>query len=207
MKERKSPFLPIVMGSILTLLGIMNTEAKSTNTLELATLGGGCFWCVEAVFERVPGVNAVISGYAGGQTPKPDYESVCSGTTGHAEVVQVEYDPGKITYEELLDLFWEAHDPTTRNRQGADSGTQYRSIILYSNAAQKAAAEKSVQAAGKRFQDPITTELKALEKFFPAEAYHQDYFRKNPNAAYCAYVIRPKLEKLGTRSTGAKPSP
>ncbi len=163
---------------------------------EKATLGGGCFWCVEAVLERIPGVLSVVSGYAGGQTKDPDYKQVCSGDTGHAEVVQVEFDPTRVTYDQLLAAFWKAHDPTTPNRQGADKGTQYRSIILYHDEAQRTAAEKSKAAAAADFADPIVTEIQRLEKFYPAEDYHQDYFAKNPNAPYCVYVIKPKLQKL-----------
>jgi peptide-methionine (S)-S-oxide reductase len=163
---------------------------------EFATFGGGCFWCVEAAFESFRGVKAVTSGYAGGQTADPTYEQVCTGKTGHAEVVQVEFDPTQISYEQLLEIFWEAHDATTLHRQGADVGTQYRSIILYQNEDQKRAAEKSKQAAQKKVSEPIVTELVALTKFYPAEEHHQDYFQKHPNAPYCAVVISPKLRKL-----------
>jgi len=163
---------------------------------ELATFGGGCFWCVEAAFETFKGVRAVTSGYAGGETPNPSYEQVCTGKTGHAEVVQVEFDPTQISYEQVLEIFWEAHDPTTLHRQGADVGTQYRSIILYHNADQKKTAEKSKQEARKKFSDPIVTEIVPLTKFCPAEEYHQDYFQRRPNAPYCAVVISPKLQKL-----------
>lgn len=166
------------------------------NTTELATLGGGCFWCTEALYETFDGVKAVTSGYAGGHKSSPTYKEVCSETTGHAEVVQIEYDPTKITYEQVLEIFWDVHDPTTLNRQGADAGTQYRSIILYHNDAQKLAAEKSKAAAARKFKEPITTEIGPLKTFYTAEDYHQDYFRKNPKAPYCAYVISPKLQKL-----------
>jgi len=169
---------------------------NSTNKTELATFGGGCFWCMEAVFERLDGVKSVTSGYAGGTKENPTYKEVCTGVTGHAEVIQIEFDPHKISYEKLLEVFWEAHDPTTMNRQGADAGTQYRSLILYHNDAQKQAAEKSKELAQWRFPRPIVTEIVPLTKFFKAEEYHQDYFRKNPNAPYCAVVISPKLEKL-----------
>ena len=169
---------------------------NSTNKTELATFGGGCFWCLEAVFERLDGVKSVTSGYAGGTKENPTYKEVCTGVTGHAEVIQIEFDPHKISYEKLLEVFWEAHDPTTMNRQGADAGTQYRSVILYHNDAQKQAAEKAKELAQWRFPRPIVTEIVPLTKFFKAEEYHQDYFRKNPNAPYCAVVISPKLEKL-----------
>jgi len=142
------------------------------------------------------GVKSVTSGYAGGTKENPTYKEVCTGVTGHAEVIQIEFDPQKISYEKLLEVFWEAHDPTTMNRQGADAGTQYRSVILYHNDAQKQAAEKSKELAQWRFPRPIVTEIIPLTKFFKAEEYHQDYFRKNPNAPYCAVVISPKLEKL-----------
>ena len=172
------------------------TNMSSTNRTELATLGGGCFWCVEAVYERLPGVKSVSSGYAGGHTPNPTYQEVCTGDTGHAEVTQIEFDPTQITYEQLLAVFWEAHDPTTLNRQGADAGTQYRSVIFYKTDAQKAAAEISKQAAAKMFSQPIVTEIAPLTVFYKAEGYHQDYYRNNRNAPYCRAVIRPKLDKL-----------
>jgi peptide-methionine (S)-S-oxide reductase len=171
-------------------------KMNTTNTTELATFGGGCFWCLEAVFERLDGVTSVTSGYAGGKKDNPTYQEVCSGATGHAEVVQIAFDPKKISYEKLLEIFWAAHDPTTLNQQGADVGTQYRSVILYHNAAQKAAAEKSKETAQWRFPAAIVTEIVPLTRFYPAEDYHQDYFRKHPNAPYCAVVISPKLEKL-----------
>jgi len=151
---------------------------------------------MEAVFEKLDGVKSVTSGYAGGKKENPTYKEVCGGHTGHAEVIQIEFDPQKISYEKLLDIFWQAHDPTTLNRQGADVGTQYRSIILCQNEAQKKVAEKSRQSAQWQFTAPIITEIVPLTKFFPAEDYHQDYFRNNPNAPYCSVVIRPKLEKL-----------
>jgi len=183
--------LPLV-ASLMTAFG----GEKKMNTNEVATLGGGCFWCLEALYETFDGVKAVTSGYAGGQKPDPTYRQVCGGDTGHAEVVQIEYDPAKLTYEQILEIFWDIHDPTTLNRQGPDSGTQYRSIILYHNEAQKQAAEKSKAAAAKKYKEPITTDVVELKKFYPAEDYHQDYFRKNPNQPYCAYVISPKLQKL-----------
>ena len=171
-------------------------SGKATNHTELATFGGGCFWCIEAVFERLDSVKSVTSGYAGGKTENPTYAEVCSGATGHAEVAQIEYDPGRVTFEQLLDIFWEAHDPTTLNRQGADSGTQYRSAIFYHSEAQKTAALKSRKAAQAAFKNPIVTEIVPLGKFYKAENYHQDYFRNNSRAPYCQIVIRPKLEKL-----------
>jgi len=170
---------------------------QDSGALEAATLGGGCFWCLEAVYERIDGVKEVVSGYAGGSKADPTYEEVCTGTTGHAEVVQVRFDPTRISYEQILELFWKAHDPTTLNRQGADEGTQYRSIILYHDERQREAADKSMRAAGSRFQDPIVTEIVPLGVFYPAEGYHQDYYDNNRFAGYCRVVISPKLQKLG----------
>ncbi|HTY57396.1 MAG TPA: peptide-methionine (S)-S-oxide reductase MsrA [Bacteroidota bacterium] len=164
--------------------------------LEKATLGGGCFWCIEAVFERLDGVHTVVAGYAGGKKKNPTYEEVCSGTTGHAEVAQITYDPRKITFGDILNVFWTAHDPTTLNRQGADVGEQYRSVIFYHDAAQKAAAEASLVNAGRNLASPIVTSIEPLTEFYEAENYHQDYFRNNPGAPYCMFVIKPKLEKL-----------
>src|SRR4051812_45082629 len=165
--------------------------------LEKTTFGGGCFWCLEAVFERVPGVKSVVSGYAGGTVPRPTYEMVSSGLTGHAEVAQITYDPEVVSFEKLLETFWECHDPTTLNRQGPDFGTQYRSIILYHNDAQRQAAQESYKVltdAGV-FADPIVTQLVPLKAFYVADRHHQDYYRKNRNAAYCQMYIAPKLMK------------
>jgi peptide-methionine (S)-S-oxide reductase len=169
---------------------------NTTNKTEIATLGGGCFWCMEAVYERLPGVISVTSGFAGGHMTNPTYQQVCAGGTGHAEVTQIEFDPAKISYEKLLRVFWQAHDPTTLNRQGADEGTQYRSIILYHSETQKQAAEKSKTAAQKDFKRPIVTEIVPFTKFYGAEDYHQEYYDKNSNAFYCQLVIAPKLKKL-----------
>ena len=172
---------------------------------EKATFGGGCFWCVEAVFERVDGVASAVSGYAGGTTVKPTYEQVCTGNTGHAEVVEITFDPKKVTYEELLNIFWNAHNPTTLNRQGADVGTQYRSVIYTHSEEQQLVAERSKQEAQKDFEDPIVTEITPAGPFYKAEQYHQDYFDNNPNAAYCTFVIAPKLKKLKSSNTIDKP--
>ncbi|HWX18779.1 MAG TPA: peptide-methionine (S)-S-oxide reductase MsrA [Candidatus Binatia bacterium] len=169
---------------------------NSTNRTEIATLGGGCFWCTEAIFQMLPGVKSVASGYAGGTTENPTYKEVCTGKTGHAEVIQIEYDPKVVSYEKILETFWEAHDPTTLNRQGADTGTQYRSIILYQSEAQRATAEKSKAEAQKRFHRPIVTEIGPLKKFYKGEDYHQDFYRNNPDQGYCRAVIRPKVEKF-----------
>ena len=172
------------------------STTMQTNTTELATLGGGCFWCTEALFQMLPGVKSVTSGYAGGKTENPTYKDVCRGDTGHAEVIQIEFDPAKTSYEKVIETFWEAHDPTTLNRQGHDSGTQYRSIILYNSTAQKDIAEKSKAAAQKNFADKIVTEIMPLKKFYKAEGYHQNYYRSNPDQGYCRAVIRPKVEKF-----------
>ncbi len=169
---------------------------KDLNGTEVATLGGGCFWCTEAVYGRLDGVVDVVSGYSGGKTKDPTYEEVCSGRTGHAEVVQVHFDPTKISYEKILEEFWHAHDPTSLNRQGADVGTQYRSVILYHDDGQRQIAEKSKADAARRHSRAIVTEIKPFEVFYEAEDYHQDYYEKNPSAGYCAFVIRPKLDKL-----------
>jgi peptide-methionine (S)-S-oxide reductase len=171
-------------------------EKTMDGRTESAVIGGGCFWCMEAVFEHVPGVKSVTSGYAGGHTRNPTYQEVCTGTTGHAEVVRIEFDPAVVTYAQLLDVFWDAHDPTTLDRQGGDEGTQYRSVILFANEAQQTAAEKSKSAAQAGISDPIVTQIVALKEFYPAEEYHQHYFAKNPTAGYCRVVIKPKVSKL-----------
>jgi peptide-methionine (S)-S-oxide reductase len=168
----------------------------STNKIESAYLGGGCFWCMEAVFDRLPGVVKVTSGYAGGHTENPTYEDVCSETTGHAEVTRIDFDPTKVSYDKILHTFWQAHDPTTLNRQGADEGTSYRSIILYTDANQKLLAEKSKADAQGNFRDPIVTDIVPLKKFYPAEGYHQGYFDDHTSQGYCQVVIAPKLHKL-----------
>ena len=181
---------------VLAGLSVTPAQTMKTNHTELATVGGGCFWCTEAVFQRLPGVLSIASGYAGGHTENPTYHQVCGGDTGHAEVIQIEFDPQKISYQKLLRYFWDAHDPTTLNRQGADSGTQYRSIILYSSEAQKLAAEKSKLEAQPNFKSPIVTEIVPLKKFYKAEAYHQDYYNENSGQPYCQAIIRPKVEKI-----------
>jgi peptide-methionine (S)-S-oxide reductase len=174
----------------------MNEKTSSTE-LQRVTFGGGCFWCLEAVFQRLIGVKSVASGYAGGTVANPSYEAVCTGETGHAEVVQLEFDPKQISFEKLLEVFWAAHDPTTLNRQGADVGTQYRSAIYYENEAQKIAAERSKEKAQAEFKDPIVTEIAPLKAFYKAEGYHQNFYNQNANKnSYCAVVIRPKLQKL-----------
>ena len=168
----------------------------STNHTDTATRGGGCFWCTEAMFQMLPGVKSVTSGYAGGTKVNPTYQDVCRGDTGHAEVIQIEFDPKQVSYDKILSTFWEAHDPTTLNAQGADHGTQYRSIILYNSEAQKIAAERSKAEAQKNFSKPIVTEIVPLKTFYKAEGYHQNYYRSNQSAPYCRMVIRPKVEKF-----------
>ena len=188
--------IPLAIGLLTFSLWAQSIPTMSTNQTELATLGGGCFWCMEAVFVRLPGVKSVTSGFAGGRTANPTYTQVCTGTTRHAEVTQIEFDPATISYAKLLEVFWQAHDPTTLNRQGADTGTQYRSIILYANDAQKAAAEKSKKKAQAKFRDKIVTEIVPLGQFWKAEGYHQDYYNGHKFEGYCRMVITPKLKKL-----------
>jgi peptide-methionine (S)-S-oxide reductase len=166
--------------------------------METATFGNGCFWCTEAVFQELEGVEKVVSGYAGGHVPHPSYKQVCSGTTGHAEVLQITYDPQKISYEELLEVFWATHDPTTLNRQGNDVGPQYRSIIFYHHEKQRELAEKykkELDASG-AFDRPIVTFIEPLPEFYPAENYHQNYFNTHGSEPYCQFLIRPKVEKF-----------
>jgi len=165
---------------------------------EIATLGGGCFWCVEAVFQRIEGVLSVKPGYAGGHTEKPTYKEVCSGTTGYAEVAKIEFDNTKVSYDQILNIFWQSHNPTTLNRQGNDVGSQYRSVIFFHNDEQKTIAEKSKIAADHSdyWSDKIVTEITLLNKYFDAEDYHDNYYNDNPNQPYCLYVIKPKLDKL-----------
>ena len=163
---------------------------------EIVTLAGGCFWCLEAVYVALKGVIKAESGYAGGATPNPSYEAICSGTTGHAEVVQITYDSEIISFDELLRVFFTIHDPTTLNRQGGDIGTQYRSAIFTHSDAQKDSAEKIMAESASNWKDPIVTEISPLEKFYIAESYHQDYFANNPNQPYCRVVVAPKVEKF-----------
>ena len=169
-----------------------------TNELETATFGGGCFWCTEAVFDEVIGVTDVISGYAGGQFDNPTYDDICTGTTGHAEVIRVTFDPTVISFAELLEIFFATHDPTTLNKQGADRGTQYRSAIFVHSSEQRLIAEKTITKlnAEKIWGSPIVTEVTDAPIFYPAEDYHQEFFKRNPNQGYCRYVIQPKVEKF-----------
>lgn len=168
---------------------------------QLATFGGGCFWCTEAVFLKVRGVKKVVSGYTGGAKPNPTYKEICTGLTGHAEVIQIEFDPARVTFEQLLDVFFYTHDPTTKNRQGADVGTQYRSSVFFHDEAQKETTKKIIAELDKSgdFEDPIVTTIEEMKKFYPAEDYHQDYFAQNPDNPYCQAVVGPKVAKFQKR--------
>jgi peptide-methionine (S)-S-oxide reductase len=175
-----------------------NTKTKSTSNLETITLGGGCYWCVEAVYENLDGVKSVVSGFSGGKVANPTYEEVCTGTTGHAEVVQITYDKTKTDLNEIFQVFFTVHDPTTLNRQGADVGTQYRSVIFYKNAEQKSAAESIIAELNKAkvYNSPIVTKVEPFKAFYKAEDYHQNYYANNKNQPYCKMVIQPKIEKF-----------
>ena len=166
-----------------------------TSHMELATFGGGCFWCLEAVFHKLRGVDRVVSGYMGGHTPNPDYDQVCSGRSGHAEVIQIQFDPASISYETLLQVFFSIHDPTTLTRQGNDVGSQYRSVIFYHTPQQREAATATLAQQSAIWGSPVVTELQAADSFYPAEHYHQRYFDLNPNQPYCAIVAEPKVRK------------
>jgi len=176
---------------------LRTTNMMDGNVTEFALLGGGCFWCTEAVFEKLDGVIEVISGYAGGETNNPTYKEICTGKTGHAEVIRIKFDPRIISYSEILQIFGNAHDPTTLNRQGADVGTQYRSTVMFFNEEQKEIAHLWKEKLSKSLVDPVVTEIVPAPRFYPAEEYHQDFYFKNPNQGYCSFVIRPKLKKLG----------
>lgn len=190
--------------SLLPLSSCGSDKTKKNETMnnneryEVATLGGGCFWCIEAIYLEMKGVISVVSGYSGGKIKNPSYREVTSGMTGHAEVVQITFDPGVITYRDILTIFFHVHDPTTLNRQGADVGTQYRSVIFYHDDNQKSLAEEVMQEIqnAKVWRDPLVTELSPLTVFYIAEDYHQDYFANNPNAPYCTFVVSPKVEKF-----------
>ena len=177
---------------------MVNGSGDSGMQLQTATLGGGCFWCLEAVYELVNGVDSVVSGYAGGHVVNPSYEQVCTGTTGHAEVTQVTYNPSVVSLSHILDIFFTIHDPTTLNRQGYDVGPQYRSIILYHDDEQKAEAEAAIKRVSEQglYRDPLVTQLEPLDIFYQAESYHQEYFRSNPGASYCQVIIEPKVAKF-----------
>ncbi|OUW39790.1 MAG: peptide-methionine (S)-S-oxide reductase [Verrucomicrobia bacterium TMED175] len=202
MKKLSITFLLIFMhlgclaNNEITSNTLPSVSEKNKEQLETAIIGGGCFWCTEAVFEKVDGVKEAISGYAGGKNPNPTYKEICTGLTGHAEVIKILFDPAKISFREILEIFGDAHDPTTLNRQGADVGTQYRSTIMYLNESQKQTAEKWKIQLNAKLQDLVVTEIVPAPKFYEAEKYHQDYYEKNPNQGYCNFVIRPKLKKL-----------
>jgi peptide-methionine (S)-S-oxide reductase len=196
----KTIWMVILMSASITYSSAqrLNTMDEKKANLEKATFGNGCFWCTEAVFLGLKGVEKVESGYSGGKIKNPTYREVCTGTTGHAEVIQITFDPKVISYEELLEVFWNTHDPTTLNKQGADEGTQYRSAVFYNNEEQKKTAEQYLKQleASKVFKNPIVTEISPLVNFYKAEDYHQNYYDLNPDQGYCQYVIRPKVEKF-----------
>lgn len=196
----------VLMGTLLLLAGagcaraaarkVESPKMVAKTGMEVATLGGGCFWCLDSVYRQLKGVESVESGFAGGTVPNPTYQQVCTGTTGHAEVVNITFDPKIITYRDLLEVFWLVHDPTTLNRQGNDVGTQYRSAIFYHGAGQQKIAEASKAEAQKAFSDPIVTQIVPFTAFYEAEGYHQDYYENNRNQPYCRFVISPKLAKF-----------
>lgn len=187
--------LALLFISLLSSNGALN---QNENNMEIATLGGGCFWCTEAVFKELKGVSFVTSGYSGGDIINPSYREVTTGRTGHAEVIEIEFDPDVISFQDILEVFWSTHDPTTLNRQGADVGSQYRSVIFYHSEAQKQIAETIKQKLNKEnvFGKPVVTEISPWKNFFRAEDYHQDYYENNPNQGYCQFVIVPKLDKF-----------
>lgn len=192
--------LTVLFAAMTTAFGLTSSEIIAADDpatkLESAIVGGGCFWCVEAQYKMLKGVKKVVSGYAGGHVKDPTYKQICNGDTGHAEVIRIDYDPALITFRDVIDLFWDAHDPTTLNRQGNDVGTQYRSIIMYTSEEQKKVSEESKVNAAKIIGKPIVTEIVPLEIFYPAEDYHQDYFKNNPYQGYCQAVVRPKVSKF-----------
>lgn len=192
--------IKVIKDSMNTTPSSRNNTSGSTTAIatEIATLGGGCFWCLEAVFDDLKGVTSVESGYMGGPRPNPTYEQVCTGTTGHAEVVQITFDPAVVTFTEILEVFFVIHDPTTLNRQGNDSGTQYRSAIFYHSPSQKTAAEQVIKNLGGAglWRDPVVTEITPATVFYIAEDYHQEYFARNPGAGYCQFVVAPKVAKF-----------
>lgn len=205
--KRFSTFAVAAMSAVLATPSPSPAAEADDSKTAIATIGGGCFWCTEAQYKMKDGVTKVVSGYAGGHKENPTYKEVCAETTGHAEVIQIHYDPSKVSYKDLIDLFWWAHDPTTLNRQGNDRGTQYRSIILYNTDEEKAIAEASMKEAQENWADPIVTEIVPLKKFYPAEDYHQDYFAQNPEQGYCRVVVKKKVEhfKEALEKKGEKP--
>jgi peptide-methionine (S)-S-oxide reductase len=195
----------IYFGIILLIASMLSVQSKqqssvkqqgSDSIVETAILGGGCFWCTEAVFEKIDGIIDVVSGYAGGKSENPTYKEICTGKSGHAEVIKIDFNPERISFEKILDIFGKAHDPTTLNRQGADVGTQYRSTVMFLNDKQKVAAEKWKIELSKKLPSKVVTEIVKAPTFYKAEEYHQDYYTRNPNQGYCNFVIRPKLKKL-----------
>jgi len=186
--EKKQPVSPMQT--------VQNQSTNPSGNTEIATLGGGCFWCVEAIYQDLNGVLKVESGYSGGHIDNPTYKEVCSGLTGHAEVIQVTFDPAIVSFQDVLRVFFTVHDPTTLNRQGNDSGTQYRSVIYYHSEAQKKMAEAAIIEAKEAWDDPIVTEVSPFEKFYKAEDYHQNYYKDNPNQGYCSFIIAPKVKKF-----------
>jgi len=190
--------LSVTLTGVAAPVGFTASDSMMKTNLSVAMFGSGCFWCSEAVFQRIPGVLSVKSGYSGGTVRNPTYEQVCTGNTGHAEVIKLLYDPQLVSFASLLETFWLSHDPTTLNRQGADVGTQYRSVIFYFDETQKIEAEKSRQALDKsgKFKSPVVTQIAPAAEFYPAEDYHTDYYNKNKSAPYCRFVIAPKLEKV-----------
>ena len=196
----KKIMVPVILISLLISPHAYNRNRPGMqgSAEEIATFGAGCFWCVEVIFQNLEGVTKVVSGYSGGKVENPTYKEVCEGNTGHAEVVQIHYDPEKISYESLLEVFWKTHDPTTLNRQGNDVGPQYRSVIFYHNAKQKELAEyylKKLDESG-AYDQPVVTEIEPFKNFYEAEDYHQDFYDLNPQVPYCKFVIEPKLEKF-----------
>lgn len=179
----------------------MNDMSVDSQNFELATLAGGCFWCTEAIFNKIKGIKSIRPGYTGGKIQNPSYEQVCSGNTGHAEAIQIQFDPKVISYEKILDIFWNTHDPTTLNRQGNDIGTQYRSGIFYHNNKQKMIAEKSKNELNEKqvYKNPVVTEITSFDDFFVAEDYHKNYYERNTTEPYCSFVISPKLRKLSQK--------
>ena len=200
MNRSKNIFVLLIIGSFLSISSFAQSDpaVKSKKSMKIATFGNGCFWCTEAIFQELEGVSRVVSGYAGGKVKNPTYKEVCSGLTGHAEVIQLTYDPDVISYDELLEVFWKTHDPTTLNRQGNDVGTQYRSVVFYHDEEQKALAEKYKKALNESgaWDDPIVTEIAEISNYSEAEDYHQNYFNLNGTQPYCQYVIQPKVEKF-----------
>jgi peptide-methionine (S)-S-oxide reductase len=196
--EKKRRKLKIAKIILLIPLLFLETGLIMSKELEIATLGGGCFWCTEAVYEQLNGVIDINPGYSGGQTKNPTYQEICTGQTGHAEVIQIKFDPSIVSYSDILEVFFKTHDPTTLNRQGADVGTQYRSVIFYHSKKQKEIAEKVLQLFAEEniYESPIVTEITELDKFFIAEDYHKNYFEKNKNQSYCQFVVAPKVEKF-----------